>query len=198
MALTAPPAAGATPLRAEDLEGLKLPHLSTLAQLNEAEAANILDGQRWALRARTSQLPDLLTDDYLQRLHAAMFGAVWRWAGEFRNHDTNIGCGFTEIRPQLRALYGEAAGWLEFGTYPAEEFAIRLHHRVVLIHPFANGNGRHARLLADVVLLRHFKRARLAWGGGSLDNADPDRERYLDALRAADHHDYRALIEFTR
>jgi len=198
MALNDPSTIGATPLRAEDIKGLKLAHITTLGQLNEAEAANILAGQQWALNARATALSELLTDDYLRKLHAAMFGTVWRWAGQFRLHDTNLGSRFTEIRPHLRAFYSEATGWLDFKTYEPEEFAIRLHHRVVLIHPFANGNGRHARLLADLVLMRHFKRPRLTWAGGSLGSTGSDRERYLDALRAADRHDYGPLIAFAR
>ena len=137
----------------------------------------------------------MLTDDYLQKLHSRMYGEVWAWAGAYRQRQTNLGVEPHRIRIELRQLFDDARAWLEHSTYPPQEIAIRLHHWVALIHPFPNGNGRHARTLADMVLLRHFKAAPLSWGGGIASQGDA-REAYLDAMRAADRHDIRPLLAF--
>lgn len=89
MALTDAHAPGATPLRAEELVGLKHP-ATTHGELNELEAANIVQGQEWALRARATRMPGMMSDDYIQQLHRKMYGAVWKWAGSYRLYDTNI------------------------------------------------------------------------------------------------------------
>lgn len=198
MALTGAHAPGATPLSEEDIRGLRTESITTQGELNEAEAANIIRGQEWALRSRTAHLADMLSDDYLQRLHAAMFGEVWKWAGEFRQRDTNIGVSPHRIRTHLRQLYDEVRGWLEFKSYPPDEIAIRLHYRVVTIHPFPNGNGRHARMLAHVAMLRHFKVDPVPWVGSALHTADENRKAYIDALVAADNRDFGPLLAFAR
>ena len=197
MALTDPHAPGATPLGPEDLEGLKLP-ATTHGELNELEAANIAQGQGWALRARGTRMPDMLSDKYVQRLHKEMYGEVWTWAGQYRHSNKNIGVTHTTIWTELRTVYDDARYWIEHATFPADEVAIRLHHRLVKVHPFPNGNGRHARMIADLTLLRHFKVQRLPWGGNRLGNSDPRRAEYIGALRAADANDYRALLQFCR
>jgi Fic-DOC domain mobile mystery protein B len=195
MALTGEHAPGATPLRPEDLEGLKLPNINTFGALNEVEAANIILGQEWALRARVA-IGSMLTDRYLQRLHQRMYGDVWDWAGDYRTHNTNIGSEYPSIRADLRVLFDDAADWLANHRFEPDEFVVRVHHRIVKVHPFANGNGR--RMVADMMLLRHFKRARLSWGGGTLSNVDPNRERYIAALREADHNSYAQLLQLAR
>lgn len=197
MALTDPHAPGATPLSPEDLEGLKVP-VTTHGELNELEAANIVKGQEWALRSRSTRVPQILTDGYVQRLHREMYGEVWEWAGQYRLADTNIGVTHATIRTELRAVCDDARYWIEHGTYFPEELAIRLHHRLIKVHLFRNGNGRHGRMLADLLLLRHFKAARLSWGGGDLGRAGPRRETYIAGMRAADAHDYRVLLGFCR
>ena len=197
MALTDPHAPGATPLRPEEIKGLKH-SVTTLGELNELEAANIVQGQEWALSARSTRMPDMLSDVYVQRLHKRMYGYVWEWAGQFRRHDTNIGVSHPTLWMELRTLYDDARYWIEHGTYPPEELAIRLHHRLVKVHPFPNGNGRHARMMADLVLLRHFKIQRLPWGGNSLGSSDPRRTEYIKALQAADGHDYGPLLQFCK
>ncbi len=126
MALTGAHAPGATPLSEEDVLGLKIQSITTQGELNEAEAANIIRGQAWALRSRVRSLQAMLSDDYLQRLHVKMFGDVWKWAGAFRQHDTNIGVSPHRIRSDLRQLYDEVRGWLDYNSYPPDEIAIRL------------------------------------------------------------------------
>lgn len=197
MALTDPHALGATPLTPEDLEGLKLP-ATTHGELNELEAANIRQGQEWALRARSTRIPDMLSDQYVQRLHKEMYGEVWAWAGQYRHSDTNTGVTHTTIWPEMRTVYDDARYWIEHQTFAPDELVIRLHHRLVKVHPFPNGNGRHARMMADLVLLRHFKAARLPWGGNTLGNSDPRRKEYISAMQAADANDYGPLLKIGR
>ncbi len=119
----------------------------------------------------------MLSDEYLLRLHEEMFGDVWKWAGKFRERDTNIGVPSHLIRTSLRDLYAEVRGWLEYPAYPPNEIEIRLTYRVVTIHSFPNGNGRHARMLAHIVMARHFGLEPLPWGGSALSDADYRRSR---------------------
>lgn len=196
--LTEGHASGATPLTPEDLEGLKIRSVTTHGELNEAEANNIIKGQEWALHSRLVRLPSMLSDNFMQRLHREMFGEVWQWAGHYRTRDTNIGVAHHIIWQALGQVYDDAKGWLQYNAYPPEEFAVRLHYRVVSVHPFRNGNGRHARMVADLTLIRHFKTDPLSWGGSALRLADATRRAYIEALRAADHHDFAPLLVFAR
>lgn len=196
MALTGAHAPGATPLTKEDLDGLRIPSVKTHGELNEVEAANIVRGQEWALHARSARLPQMLTDAFMQRLHMAMFGEVWTWAGEYRRTDSNIGVPYHQIRENLRNLFDDARSWLEQKTYSPDEFAVRLHYRIVTAHPFRNGNGRHARMVAHVALVRHFKREPLPWGNSPLRASDLTRRAYIAALVAADRHDFGPLLRF--
>jgi Fic-DOC domain mobile mystery protein B len=194
MAITGAHAPGATPLTDEDIKGLK-PAIATHGELNTLEAANIIQGQEWALRSRTTKIPNMLSHEYLQGLHKRMYGDVWKWAGKYRKHDTVIGVPFQQIWPDLQVLFDDARYWVEHATYSPEEIAIRLHHRLVWIHPFPNGNGRLSRMMADLLLMRHFNRPRLPWGGAPLAEG-ARRADYIAALSDADHHDYAQLIEF--
>ena len=196
MALTDPHVPGATPLTAEQLKGLRNPFISTHAELNRAEQANIVRARVWARTARSIAMPKMLSRDFLEELHRRMYRDVWTWAGRLRAIDTNIGVDFPKIGVELRILFDDARYWLDHGTYPPIEYAVRMHHRLAFIHPFPNGNGRLARFYADLVLTHHFKKDRLTWGGGPLGNEDPRRTQYIEALRAADRHDYISLIDF--
>jgi Fic-DOC domain mobile mystery protein B len=196
MALTDPHAPGATPLTAEQLKGLRNPFITTHAELNRAEQANIVRARLWARTARSIVMPGMLGREFLEDLHRRMYGDVWSWAGKQRTVDTNIGVDFPKIGVELRILIDDARYWLDHGTYPPIEYAVRMHHRLVFIHPFPNGNGRLSRFYADLVLTRYFKQNRLTWGGGQLGNEDPRRMQYLESLRAADRQDYSGLIGF--
>jgi len=105
-----------------------------------------------------------------------------------------------DIRPQLSMLYADAIEyWLNDKQMTPEEFAVRVHHRVVKTHPFRNGNGRHSRLLADLLLAKHFNREPLTWGGSSqLGAGDRFRQPYLEGLKAADKGDYGPLMKLCR
>jgi Fic-DOC domain mobile mystery protein B len=196
MALTDPHAPGATPLTAEQLKGLRNPFIATHAELNRAEQANIVRARLWARTARSIVMPNMLSREFVEDLHRRMYRDVWTWAGKQRTVDTNIGVDFPKIGVELRILFDDARYWFDHGTYPPIEYAVRMHHRLVLIHLFPNGNGRLSRFYADLVLTRHFKQDRLTWGGGQLGNEDPRRTQYIEALRAADQHDYISLIGF--
>lgn len=202
MALIGEVIAGETPLTADDVQGLKLPLIKTRGQLNVVEGANIVAAKEWAMKSRLARMPNMLTIHFLQTLHRRMFGDVWRWAGEIRASElqNEFASPPANIRPDLLNLYTDVAGhWLKDKLMSADEFAARVHHRIVKIHPFRNGNGRHSRLIADLVLERHFGRPPFTWGGNAnLGNDDAHRPAYLAALKAADKGDYAALLALCR
>lgn len=187
-------APGATPLDPDEARGLIPGHIRTQAELNQWEQANVLEGSTWALRSRER---DFLSEDFVRELHRRMFGNTWRWAGTFRTTGKNIGVDSLQIGVKLRDLLNDSNYWLEHRTYAVDGIAARFHHRLVAIHPFSNGNGRHARLMTDVLLKRHGAAA-FAWGGANLESAGDARDRYLAALRAADAGDYAPLLAFVR
>lgn len=187
-------APGATPLDPDEAAGLIPRHITTQGELNEWEQTNILEGVQWALKQKKR---DLLDEAYQRELHRRMFSKTWKWAGSFRQTDKNIGVDWLQIPVQLRNLQGDAKAQIEFKSYPPDELVLRFHHRLVWIHPFANGNGRHARLMADM-LIQRMGRPAFSWGGQSLVGASEKRRAYLDALRAADGRDYQPLFQFAR
>jgi Fic-DOC domain mobile mystery protein B len=193
---------GETPLTAEDLQGLKLPLVKTRAQLNLVEGANIVAAKEWAMKSRVARMPNMLTIQFLQTLHRRMLGDVWEWAGEIRTTElqNEFAAPLANIRPDLLNLYKDTAEhWLNDKLMSADEFAARVHHRIVKIHPFRNGNGRHSRLLADLILERHFGRPPFTWGGNAnLGTDDAHRPAYLVALKAADQGNYAALLQLCR
>jgi Fic-DOC domain mobile mystery protein B len=186
---------GDTPLKADESLGL-IPSLTTQRELNEFEFANILSGRKWALSPRRLAKADVLNASYLLELHRRMFDATWRWAGKVRATEKTIGIPPHRILTDLGGLLGDAAYWVANGVYPADEIALRFHHRLVSIHPFSNGNGRHARLAADILALK-LGRPIFPWGGTS-PNDEARRKEYLAALRSADMQDYAPLIAFAR
>ena len=184
---------GSTPLSDEEREGLKPSYVTTRGDLNAAEQANILEAEHWAIQ-RTR---NVLDPKFLNALHTRMFGNVWKWAGSYRRTGKNIGVDAYRIPVDLQQLIDDCAYWIEHKTYPHDEIAARFHHRLVQIHPYPNGNGRHARLAADL-LLKQMQRPRFTWGSTRLTDRGTTRRAYIDALRAADNHDYRPLMEFVR
>ena len=184
-----------TPLDYDEMEGLLLTHITTRAELDRWEMDNINQAYQWADRLKHR---NLLDEDFIRLLHKKMFGNVWKWAGRFRKSDKNIGIPWVEIAVELKLLCDDATAWLEFSTYPPDEFAARFHHRLVYIHPFANGNGRHARLMADLILEKLFKTPPFTWGNANLTKQGESRTAYIRALKAADDHDLRLLMKFVR
>lgn len=185
---------GQTPLDPDEAQGLKLAFVATRADLNSAEATNIIAGMQWAeIQVRSGAV--VASDAFLRELHARLFGQVWGWAGKYRTTERNIGIDPAHIAMAVRQLFDEVAGWQQHGSYPLDEQTARLHHRLTVIHPFPNGNGRTSRAMADL-FLRARNAPALTWGA-SLPAADA-RARYLKAVRAADGHDFAPLLDFIR
>jgi Fic-DOC domain mobile mystery protein B len=187
-------APGATPLDPNEVEGLLPPHIHTQEELNEWEQANIGRALAWLASGRKR---DVLNEGFVRELHRRMFDDTWRWAGRFRLTERNIGVAPEHIAPQLRDLLDDTRYWLQHGTYPVDEVAARFHHRLVAIHCFANGNGRHARLISDLLLASRGAEP-FSWGRGDLMHAGDARDRYLAALRDADRGDLSQLMIFVR
>ncbi len=184
---------GATPLDHDEAVDLIPHHITTQQQLNAWEAHNILMGERWARKQK-----EILSIDFIQALHKHMFNKTWKWAGHFRHTDKNIGVDWAQIWPELKKLCEDVKCQIEFASYPPDEIAVRMHHRLVLIHPFPNGNGRHARMMADLLIVR-LGGEPFTWGMHSdLHCANTMRQKYIHALREADRGDFGQLIAFAR
>jgi Fic-DOC domain mobile mystery protein B len=184
---------GATPLDPNELGGLRHKHITTRGELDELEQANIESGLRWLTRRRG----EVLTNNFATTLHKQLFGDVWDWAGSFRKTGKNIGVDPIHIGIELRTLMDDVRYWADNKTYPASESAIRLHHRLVKIHPFANGNGRHARIMTDTVLDRIYGAEAIDWAGGhDLQKMNDRRLAYIAALKAADQGNMAPLMTF--
>lgn len=194
MALTIEYPPGATPLDPDEVEGLIPEHIHTHGELNEWEQENIVQGEAWAFAQRRK---NLLTGVFIDTLHKRMFGRTWRWAGQHRKTGKNIGVDPARIAVELKNLCEDAAAQLEHKSYPLDEIAARFHHRLVSVHAFPNGNGRHARTMADLLLINNGA-PRFTWGAGDLVHEGDVRAEYIDALRAADRRNYSALFKFVR
>jgi Fic-DOC domain mobile mystery protein B len=186
---------GNTPLSAEELADL-IPSLATKEELNEWERENILLAREWAVKGRVSPRR-MVSDEYVRGLHQKMFDSTWKWAGHYRKTEKTIGVAFHEIPERLGILFGDAPFWIENATYPPDEIAIRFHHRLVFIHPFPNGNGRHGRLIADVLVMK-LGRPAFSWGAKDLVKQGEARDKYLAAMKAADDGNIQPLLEFAR
>lgn len=185
---------GATPLEPEELEGLKHKQVSTRGQLDQIEQINIFDGMKWLGNKKNK---DLLTEAFVLELHKKLFGQVWAWAGKFRKTEKNIGSDPHQIAIQLRQLLDNTRYWVENKTFEPLEIAARFHHGLVKIHPFPNGNGRHARIIADALLTYTMNQMPIDWSGGEdLQKISERRKTYIAALRAADGHNYDPLLVF--
>jgi Fic-DOC domain mobile mystery protein B len=186
-----------TELSAEERLEL-IPSLATRAELNEAERLNINAARIWAMRPRTLRNPDLLTDRFTRELHRRMFRHVWRWAGRYRTTEKNLGWEAFRLTEGVSNALADAQAWLKHATYPLPEAAVRLHHRLVAIHPWPNGNGRHARLMADIVIASR-SGPELTWGAqADLVAMKEVRTRYIAAIHRADDGDYAPLLAFAQ
>lgn len=189
-------APGATPTDPDEVAGLIPPHITLQTELNDWEAANIQAGLRWALQGKYRG--DILSEDYVRKLHQHMFSKTWKWAGTFRKSEKSIGVEPSRIAVALRDLLEDVKVQVQYQHYSLDEMAARLHHRLVVIHPFPNGNGRHARLLSDVFLIKQGG-APFSWGGNAdLTQSSQVRAAYIAALQAADRKDIGPLLAFVR
>jgi Fic-DOC domain mobile mystery protein B len=186
---------GATPLDPTEAKGLKLPHITTREQLNRWEQENVFSAES---KYFSRKHRDILSEAFILRLHRQMFGDVWKWAGKYRTSDKNIGSQQWDIAVNVRVLCEDAKLWIESKTDSADEVTARFHHRLVFIHPFSNGNGRHARMMADLLLVNVFEKPRFTWGQSDLVHPGATRYQYLNALRAADKRDFSLLNKFVR
>jgi len=184
---------GATPLTHEELEGLIPSYISLRSELNEAEQANILEAEVWALKRKRS----VLDERFLNQLHKRMFRHVWKWAGRVRHSEKNIGVDAYQIPIEMRQLLDDCRYWIQHDSYPVDLIAVRFHHRLVWIHPYPNGNGRFARLATDLLLLS-IEQKPFSWGRESVLSVAQIRNQYIAALQAADKQDFSALHEFVR
>jgi Fic-DOC domain mobile mystery protein B len=182
----------ATPIDLNEAAGLIPAHLTLQRELNEYEEANILEATEWLLARRRG---DPLDERFIHLVHRRMFNQTWKWAGKPRRSDKNIGVSWYEIPVRLRQMLGDVRAQIQHSAYSPNEIAARYHHRLVVIHVYPNGNGRHARLMADLLLTQLAGR-QFEWGRGSLVAANELRARYIAALRAADAGDCRPLLEF--
>lgn len=185
---------GSTPLDPDEKAGLKFKHVTTKGELNHLEQANIQKGLRWLEGRKTK---DILNEAFLCELHKKLFGEVWTWAGQLRKTEKNTGIDPRQITVQLRQLLEDARFWVDHGTYPPLEIAARFHHKLVYIHLFPDGNGRHARIIADAVLTKLLNHEAIDWSGGhDLQSMNERRREYIDALRAADQAELSPLLAF--
>jgi len=187
---------GNTPISEDELKAL-IPNLATRAELNEWERENIILAERWCFSPRVLKAFNPVSETDLRKLHREMFGRTWKWAGTYRNTEKNIGVPVVQINNAIAAFLGDADYWIKEKAFEPDELAVRFHHRLVHIHPFPNGNGRHSRLLADVLVVR-LGRPRFSWGQANLQPANPVRDRYISAIKQADNGDIKPLMEFAR
>jgi len=186
---------GATPIDPDEALGLIPKHISTQAQLNAWEELNIDEGANWIERQKLIQCFD---EGLVRELHRRMFNQTWLWAGTFRKSAKSIGIDWTQISVALKNLIDNTTYQIENKTLPLDEIVVRFHHQLVLIHAFPNGNGRHARLMADALIV-NLGGTRFSWGGNtSIASPGVTRQNYLSALRAADNGDIAPLMKFAR
>ena len=186
---------GASPLDRNEIEGLIPTHITTRGELDRWEQDNINEALAWL----DSHKPkDILSEAFMKRLHKRMYGNVWKWTGTFRQSDKNIGVSWRMIPNDLKHLCDDVHYWIENQTFDEDEITARFHHRLVKIHLFPNGNGRHARLMADLLLENFLKKPPFTWGSATLTKTGDDRKRYIESLKATDRGDYELLLEFVR
>lgn len=186
---------GQTPLDEDEIVGLKIKSITTQKELNEFEQLNIEKAVEWTIRANLKP-EKILTEKFIKDVHKKMYGDVWKWAGEFRKTDKNIGIKWAQIGIELKNLIDDTKYWLDNKTYPPKEIAIRFKHRIVAIHCFPNGNGRHSRMMADIIIESIFGKEIFSWHKSNMVGADATRKDYITALKEADNGNIKPLIKF--
>lgn len=186
---------GATPIDPSESKGLLLTHITTQGELNRWEQDNIVEALAWIDKTKPE---NILNDKFIRQLHKKMFDNVWRWAGQFRKSNKNIGVPWYQVPVDLQNMYDDIPVWIQTQNESPEEMAMRFHHRLVWIHPFPNGNGRHARLMADIFIENVLHGSPFTWGKRDLSNPGENRSRYINALHEADNGNYIPLLEFAK
>ncbi len=188
---------GQTPLDEDEIEGLLLKTITTQEELDQFEQQNIEKGILWSINQKP-KAADVLSEAFIKKLHLRMFGEVWRWAGKFRQTNKNIGSDWPRIAVDLKQLLEDMAYRIEQTTFDPDDLIIRFKHRLVCIHCFPNGNGRHSRIMADILAEKLLKIDPYTWGRHDIVKAGETRQKYIAALRRADRGDFGPLIEFAR
>ena len=188
---------GQTPLDEDEKDGLLIETISNRGELDEFEQQNIEKAVEWTLQRKFKQ-ENILTEAFMKEVHIKMYAGVWAWAGEFRKTNKNLGVDKLQIGIDLKALMDDTQYWIEHKTFEPDEIAVRFKHRIVSIHCFANGNGRHSRMMADIIIEHIFKKPVFTWGAANLGKQGDARSIYLKAVRAADAGNYVPLIKFAR
>lgn len=188
---------GQTPLDEEEKEGLLIPSISTRRELDEFEQQNIEKTIEWTMK-RKFKKENIISEDFVDELHCKMFDDVWKWAGEFRRSNKNIGVDWKQIGISLKQLTDDCLFWIEEKTYSEEEIAVRYKHKIVMIHCFPNGNGRHSRLMADVIVNHIFGKPVFTWNRANLNQKGEQRNNYLKAIKEADKDNIKLLMKFAR
>lgn len=186
---------GQTPLDEEEKEGLLIKTIIAKNELDEFEQLNIEKAIEWTIHTNLKK-NRILSEKFIKDLHKKMFGGVWNWAGEFRKSEKNIGVNWTQISIELKNLIDDTHYWIENKTFSPEEISIRFKHRMVAIHCFSNGNGRHSRLMADIIMEFIFKKEIFTWHKSNMVKADETRKKYIETLRKADNGNIEPLMEF--
>lgn len=187
---------GQTLISEEEKDGLLIKTISTQKELNEWEQINISKAVEWSIGLLPSY--DLLAEKFIKQLHKKMYGEVWRWAGYFRKTDKNIGVKWTQVPLELKMLLDDTRFWVDNKIYSEEEIAIRFKHRLVSIHCFPNGNGRHSRLMADIMMDKLFHAQVFSWQKTNLVYPNQIRKEYIQALKIADLGDIQPLLKFAK
>lgn len=188
---------GQTQLDEDEKDGLLIPTIATRGELDEFEQQNIEQAVLWSLN-RSFKANIIFTEEFIREVHERMFSNVWAWAGELRKTNKNIGVDKWQIPIELKALLDDMKFWYANNIYSPDETTIRFKHRLVSIHCFSNGNGRHSRLMADIVIEKIYKQPHYSWGAANLENQIDTRTAYLNAMKAADKGDIQPLINFAR
>ena len=188
---------GQTPLEEEEKEGLKIKSITTQGELDEFEQLNIEKAVEWTIHSKF-KLEKILAENFVKVLHKKMYGDVWKWAGEFRKTEKNIGIPWTQIGIELKNLLDDTKYWIDNNTFPPEEIAIRFKHRIVSIHCFPNGNGRHSRIMADIIMESIFGNEIFSWHQSNMVKANETRNQYIKALKEADKGNFKQLIQFAK
>ena len=188
---------GQTPLDEDEKEGLLIQTIATRGELDEFEQQNIEQAVEWTL-SRNFKQSDIFTESFIKDVHKRMYNRVWAWAGEFRKTNKNLGVDKWQISTELKTLLDDGIYWAEHNTYLPDEISLRFKHRIVSIHCFPNGNGRHSRLMADIIIEKIYMKPVFTWGAASYTSEIEMRIAYLQALKAADNGDYNLLLAFAR
>ncbi len=188
---------GQTPLDEEEREGLKIKSITTQKELDEFEQLNIEKAIEWTIHTNL-KAEKILTEKFVKDLHKKMYGEVWKWAGEFRRSEKNIGIAWSQIAIELKNLLDDTKYWIENNIFLPEEIAIRFKHRIVSIHCFPNGNGRHSRIMADIIMESIFDKNIFTWHQSNMVKPDETRKKYIHALREADNGNINPLIKFAK